>query len=1638
MKKTLLLFLLLPFFGIAQTVDLASWSLTADGNTTAKQTYVQSSTISSNQNRNSYGNTTGAIVTGWDNSSFEHYRFIESSIPPTAGNVIWVSNFLFQQASSGISGAAAPTTYIAKYYISENGNVPGTYDFFYNTASSLVAEESIAGNPSKNIKINQSLNSNQKLIIRLYTKASDYNNAQWQILANSLKFTGKLMAPLSGPYVVGNAATADFSTLTSAVNALNNVGVSAAVTFLLDNTDYNRSTNEVFPLNINPYFNNTTYKVTFKPNTGKTVTIEASNLPSTTSNPAVFKLNGVDNVVFDGSNNATTSKNLTIYNNNPINPKKSVIWIASENATNGASNNEIKNLTLKQYYRDDDLSVGVFAGGTSSVGSIAETANSNNTVQNVTFTKVGQPVYVAGLATSLSANWKIQNNTIGGTTAADKPFLGVYLSNAKDYEISGNTINGVLKNSTSYGPIHSGIIINGTSNGNIFNNTINDVNNSVGNGYCTGIYIDSGTNIIYNNTISNILNSIDANGIYINTGSNTLYNNNINAVTSSSEKANGIYVNSASNIIYNNKISAIVANKDSNGIQLSTGTNNTIYSNTISNVNSTQEKANGLYVNTDNNTLYNNIISNIYSKKNSAGINQNNGSGTKIYYNTIVMNSPSAVSESACLYIAGGSSLGIKNNIFYSSQATGNQYLINSVSDHTAITEFNSNDYYLSTSTSNIQNKLSSGTYTTLTAWKGISSSKEQSSIVVEPKFISTVDFHLAQNTTNSGIHAKGLPITGITTDIDGETRSTTTPDMGADEIIVCEQGDQVTFGVNSWIGYVYKWSGATPNPAVTALPGNATTVYIGNVTESPIFDRNMGNGAVSGATTNICGSAPSDNFFIRYKMKVTTVAGIFNFSIGGDDGARLYIDGNTTPAITRWNDHSYTVDAALVNLTAGVHEFVLEYYENAGAARATFSYGQIKGDNVNLPYGINTWNVYGFTKNNLDITQTVYAGTYVDSNVNIVTTNSWAADKSPSIANGYQGAPMPIDYFTTSHRRQGFPCGNYQIQLANYDDDVQIYVNGILKFPIGTNKTAPQYINSGEVFALNKDSKVEVRLREDAGDAKMTVNFVTTPVVYNGTGTPPTNTSAITIASNTTLQADLEVCSCTVNPGVTLTVPSNKTLTVNETITVGTGGKLLLEDGASLLQTSTATNAYQGPADSFVVQRNTDLVKRYDFTYWSSPITRVPKYTMHDLSPNTLLDKFESYDSSADAWNINLNGTDEMKPAVGYAIRAPQTFSITVPAIYQAVFKGVPNNGDYSVRLYATNYSLIGNPYPSAIDAEKFITINHNATPSVDVGSLYFWTHNTPQSGTPSAGGTYDYTSNDYAVLNSSGSTSTGAKRPDGTYEPAPSGKIASCQSFFMKASGPGVVKFTNDMRVSGSNNEFYKTTKTNELEKNRIWLNLTNTQGAFKQILVGYIEGATNEWDVNYDAATMESNSFIDFYSINQADKLCIQGRSVPFTDTDRIPLGYVTTIAGSFTIAIDQVDGLFNNQTVYLEDRTTGKATDLKAGNYTFTTAIGTFTDRFTISYTKKTLGTGDFENTENDLLVAVKEKTIKVTSTKENIKEVAIYDISGKLLYNKNKIDAAELQVQNLQSATQVLLVKITLNNEYVVTKKIIFN
>ena len=529
-----------------------------------------------------------------------------------------------------------------------------------------------------------------------------------------------------------------------------------------------------------------------------------------------------------------------------------------------------------------------------------------------------------------------------------------------------------------------------------------------------------------------------------------------------------------------------------------------------------------------------------------------------------------------------------------------------------------------------------------------------------------------------------------------------------------------------------------------------------------------------------------------------------------------------------------------------------------------------------------------------------------------------------------------------------------------------------------------------------------------------------------NGAPDATKNAIIVSVTPNSPFTADLSACALTINnsSGV-VTIPSGITLTITNGITVSADYDLIFENNASLVQINNVTNT-----GKIIYKRNSAPMKNFDYTYWSSPVAG---QTLFNLSPNTLADKYMSY--SGTGWQISYGGTAVMQPGIGYIIRTPK--GGTWPAPYPEVvafpysqpvqFKGVPNNGNItsSQSLLNGKFYLIGNPYPSALDAYEFLftnTNNHN----VLNGTIYLWTHNTAVT-------SLKYTSDDYASYNGLGGVATSGGA-------VPSGYIAAGQSFFASAKANGNAVFDNSMRPTGNNTQFFKpgkTAKTAKLEKHRLWLNMTNTTGAFKQTLIGYAEGATNTYDNDFDGETFDGNSYLDLYSINGTDNLTIQGRALPFVDTDVVPLGYRSTIAGSFTIAINQADGVLATQKIYLEDKQTGTINELTAQNYTFSTTAGTFNNRFVLRYTNKTLGTGDFETVENSITVVSQDKTITISSPTENLSKVFIYDVSGKQLYKKQNIGNVQLSIQHLAFAQQVLLVKVVLENGYTTTKKLIF-
>ncbi|MEX0621419.1 MAG: Ig-like domain-containing protein [Candidatus Woykebacteria bacterium] len=87
--------------------------------------------------------------------------------------------------------------------------------------------------------------------------------------------------------------------------------------------------------------------------------------------------------------------------------------------------------------------------------------------------------------------------------------------------------------------------------------------------------------------------------------------------------------------------------------------------------------------------------------------------------------------------------------------------------------------------------------------------------------------------------------------------------------------------------------------------------------------------------------SVSSDTFSVRWSGNFDFEGATYTFTATTDDGMRVYVDGNII--IDQWQDQGATTYTADRTLTAGKHNVLVEYYENAGQAVARLGWS-IKG----------------------------------------------------------------------------------------------------------------------------------------------------------------------------------------------------------------------------------------------------------------------------------------------------------------------------------------------------------------------------------------------------------------------------------------------------------------------------------------------------------------------------------------------------------------------------------------------------------------------------------------------------------------------------------------------------------------------
>lgn len=1644
MKKLLLLVIaFLPVFGFGQ-VDLASWNLTTNANVSASQTYVTATAVSFTGSNPSY--SSGNLdVAYFNDGSLSHYRFFQITIKPTTGNSLNLSRLKFEQQRLNSGSTYGPSHYGIKYYISNNGSIPDDYNFFVNNSTWLVNEETIAGNTVKDVNLSGiTLTATQTLVLRFYARSGDYNLPGWRIKANTLKITGtNPNATPPKPVAVDDTANIPHNNTATAIDVL-----------------------------INDTYNNLTPTINF------------------TQNPTngTLSINGSNQVVFTPTNGFTGSDTFkyTLTNANGTSTTAATVTVNVGPRANNDTATAIKNVATTINVLSNDVT-----SGAATINITQQPANGTATVN------AGQIVYtsVGGFTGSSTIKYTITSahgtsNEATVTVNVVPPVPVAVNDAASTLQNQAVTVN-VLNNDTINGLPTTINLTQGSggtaalnSNQVVFTPTAGFLGNAI---FTYTLTNANGTSSSATVTISvtapiaptAVADSYPVN-MTVSTDLNVLSNDNLGSATSITSitptaPAHGTVTVNANNTIRYTP-TAGYAGSDSFSYSFSTAYGTTAVVAVTILVQPQTPTAGPLcgtyYVGTGGHFT---TITQAVNYANANGINCN------VIFLLTNSNYTRATGESFPIIIneyAGATSYTL--TIQPSDNATNVQIKAESYDAGNnnwvfpiAAIKYNKAKNVIVDGKSRLT--ISNLNTSTTPSW---SSSVERN--VIWFASTSTSLQNGANNNTlknlkieaafnGLGQRAVGIRATNTGLDDDGVNSNNTVDGVSFKN---CTHGVYVlgngATGNNQSSNWVIK-----NNDFDTSVNSPFYGFYLRNVRNFEISYNEIidvyttSNGYNTNEVSGIHISGSNLNYSSG-KIFNNRVLGIYS-SQSSHQVSGIYIYGKDIDVYNNFvnNIRSVGNSGDINNGYLSANGIYVRDASNLKLYHNSVRLLQGGGGFVNSALFI-------ANGSNLDVRNNIFGNHQTAGPthrfvifVNNATVSNLTLDYNNyhSLSNiGATGSP-----YDTNNIRATFQ----DWKNANPGKDAHsTNITPVFLNPLDLHLVPDAILNVQHLggvaltslgFNVSKDIDDQVRYipRPTMGADEIAETHCTQVVTWNGTSWNPAQPAGwigdenvkIVIAGPYPMgDANLlKSCQLEIGAGAVLTIGNGSTYIVEDKLTLKDGSTMIVEDNGSFVQVSEPDVNDIHPGAVFQVHRKSATMYRYDFTYWSSP---VEGFRLKDVSPLTLFDKFYSWNAQTGTWTTlpqPANSTTLMETGVGYIVRAPQNYSTnpSVRATWESIFKGKPNNGAKQVTVAngADNkWNLIGNPYPSAIDIDVFMNANAN----VVEGAIYLWTHNSAIVPTQTGGQIYTYSASDYVTVNAAGMVVAGPQNNALGANNGDDFKIASGQSFFVKgkvsnANGNQVV-FNNSMRVkqAGQNDQFLRPSPAEPNQnwettgKHRVWLNLTGANDAFNQALVGYIENATDGLDSRYDADVF-SGGTVSLYSLLDTKKLTIQGRALPFNNQDEVPMGYKTTLTGTLKIAIDHFDGLFQGQDIYLEDKVLNIVHNLKDADYTFTTVPGTFNERFVLRYVPAAeLGIDNPTVDANSVIVFRNGSQIDIKSKDQSIEHVTVYDLLGKVIFDKDKINTQSFSTTQLNASNQVVIVKIITDTQAEVVKKVIMN
>lgn len=601
---------------------------------------------------------------------------------------------------------------------------------------------------------------------------------------------------------------------------------------------------------------------------------------------------------------------------------------------------------------------------------------------------------------------------------------------------------------------------------------------------------------------------------------------------------------------------------------------------------------------------------------------------------------------------------------------------------------------------------------------------------------------------------------------------------------------------------------------------------------------------------------------------------------------------------------------------------------------------------------------------------------------------------------------------------------------IVTIHDNLSLLATAVNKVEIELNNTSQLILNGdfirgapahGKITCKN-NTTVEISgllsgLQIPSNNANTTDAIVYQNLVLN----------PISSATEYTLSADIEIQGSLQLINGKIYIPANLSLTTDGAIV--NNSTITIEKGGALVQTHSGINANSG-SGSYLIKQN-GVNSNISYNVWSSPVQNatIPNtftsanpcdiYVFDGQSQSWLYDYPAGYSTNCNGNAVTfthahvINGGDNiMNAGVGYF--APgNTVSLRS-------FNGEVNNGDITVPIYTTNvgsnmnwndddWNLVGNPYPSGLNAHKFW--NENAVNNNRItDAIYFWDDNSTGTG-------YNQYA-DYATWNKLGGVQSGNSNV------VPSGNIGVGQGFWVSAAANTNLVFNNDMRQT-ENTEFFKA--QNE-ENHNVWITMTSAAGYKNSILIGFNNQTTDSLDAGFDAHKLAGNVNIKLAAMMNNEEFSILGiKALSFNSQKEIPITVFSNITGPHLFKESLRANLSEQYTVYLKDYQTNNLYPISNDSIYVQLQAGiTYTQRFSLVF-KHTIS-----NTDSGQIIDTPKD-----STSTNIEELSLDLIeyianSEKLVITNNSFEKCWVTIYNLNGQLLEQIV-ISPNTNMVISK-----